>query len=198
MSAQQKAARRAQILQGARHAIAQHGYERATIQKIARAAEITPGLIHYHFANKLSILTALIEELAERQQARFDLALQNAQGGDPVDAFLDAQLGLSQGVDLDALISWVAISAEAVHHDEVRLVFGQAMARQHALLKGLLVTHRRCPEAQADEVASAALSMIQGVFLLSRASPQLLPEGFAVRQLRASLQGMLIFASARA
>lgn len=192
--------RRAQIARGAMIAMAEHGYERATIQKIAHAAQITPGLIHYHFDSKQQILMALLEELEARHTARYDAELERQRAElrhDPLDAFIEAHLGLEHGVDAEALRSWVAISAEAVHVQEVREVFARAIATQHALLVDVLHTRHACPAPEAAELAATILSMIQGVFLLSQASPELLPAGFAARQLRASVRGMLFLATAR-
>lgn len=193
-----RADRRAQIARGAMIAFAEHGYERATIQKIAQAAQITPGLIHYHFESKQQILMALLEELGARHAARYEAELERQRAElrlDPLDAFIQAHLGRAHGVDVDALRSWVAISAEAVHIEEVREVFEGALATQHALLVDVLHTRHACPLPQAAELAAAILSMIQGAFLLSQASPSLLPEGFAARQLSASVRGMLFLAT---
>ncbi len=49
-------ARRAEISQALLRVMAEHGYVKATISKIAEEADVTPGLIHYHFANKQAIL----------------------------------------------------------------------------------------------------------------------------------------------
>ena len=40
--------------------MADRGYERASVTAIAKAAGLTPGLVHYHFHNKKEILLALV------------------------------------------------------------------------------------------------------------------------------------------
>ena len=48
--------RRAQIVDALRQVVAVSGYSGATIQAIAAQSGLAPGLIHYHFDDKLEIL----------------------------------------------------------------------------------------------------------------------------------------------
>lgn len=197
-----RAARRAQIISGAISAIADHGYERATIQRIATQCDITPGLIHYHFKNKQEILVAVLDELSARLLARYEASLPTQddtatvanQSSSRIDAFISALLSRELGEDQHALACWVAIAAESVHSSEVQVHFDGVMLQQHALLCEALEQEHRCQPALAQEIATAILAQIQGVFLLSQASPELMREGFALRQVRASIRGMLILA----
>ena len=66
--------RRAAIVSAMLPVMAQHGYERATIQAIAREAGLTPGLIHYHFKSKQEILVSLVKAIMEYARARFEHA----------------------------------------------------------------------------------------------------------------------------
>lgn len=68
-------ARRAEITRALLTVIAQHGYERATIQSIAAQAGLAPGLIHYHFKSKQEILVSLIEMMAGVARARYERIL---------------------------------------------------------------------------------------------------------------------------
>ena len=79
MARMSKEARRAQIVAGMMRAMATHGYERATIQRIAAEIDITPGLIHYHFETKQAILLATLDEISDRMRARYERATARAQ-----------------------------------------------------------------------------------------------------------------------
>ena len=60
-------ARRAEILDGARRAFAEHGYEGATVAKLEEATGLSRGAIFHYFENK----TDLFVELAMDMNARF-------------------------------------------------------------------------------------------------------------------------------
>ena len=62
--------RREQIVEGMIRVVAREGYERASVQEIARAAGLAPGLVHYHFRRKLDVLLAAQEVLVARHLAR--------------------------------------------------------------------------------------------------------------------------------
>lgn len=65
-------ARRAQISGGLIKVMAKRGYDGASVNEIAKAAELTPGLIHYHFKNKQEILLAALADLVARHEERLD------------------------------------------------------------------------------------------------------------------------------
>lgn len=46
------AERQEQIVLGLLEVMAERGYEKASVASIARAAELSPGLVHYHFQTK--------------------------------------------------------------------------------------------------------------------------------------------------
>ena len=63
--------RRAQIVDGMLTVMAATGYTGASIQAIARAAELSPGLLHYHFSSKEQILLAVLQTIEENIAARY-------------------------------------------------------------------------------------------------------------------------------
>ncbi|GLZ75339.1 TetR family transcriptional regulator [Actinorhabdospora filicis] len=52
---------RAQILDAARDAFAEVGFDRATIREIARRADVDPALVHHYFGSKDKLLLATID-----------------------------------------------------------------------------------------------------------------------------------------
>src|SRR5512145_1942211 len=103
------AERREQIAAALLRVMATQGYERATIGDIARAAELTPSLIHYHFENKQAILLDALHQLAARHAAGLELRLAGAtrSARAELDAFIDFHLGLGADADPEALSCWV-------------------------------------------------------------------------------------------
>lgn len=60
------AARRRQILDGARSCFARHGYEGATVRRLEEATGLSRGAIFHHFKDKESLFLALAEDDAAR------------------------------------------------------------------------------------------------------------------------------------
>lgn len=63
------AARRGEILEGARRAFAQHGYEGATVKVLEAETGLSRGAIFHHFGDKQSLFLALAEDDAARMAA---------------------------------------------------------------------------------------------------------------------------------
>src|ERR1700676_530749 len=66
VSEEHLAARRRQILDGARRCFAQHGYDRATVRRLEKAIGMSRGAIFHHFRDKDALFFALAHEDAER------------------------------------------------------------------------------------------------------------------------------------
>lgn len=184
-----KAERRAEIARGLKVVMAAKGWDGATVQDVARAAGLTPGLVHYHFTNKREILFALLEGLAEGHLARLDDALAAA-APEPmaqVTAFIDAHLALS-AADPEALACWITISGEALRDPELRARHEAALLEARDRLARVLAP---VVGEDAAAAASAVVAAIQGYFVLSAAAPGLVPPGSAAPAVSAMARGLL-------
>lgn len=175
--------RRAQIVQALMDTMAEHGYDKATVQLIARRAGLTPGLLHYHFHSKADILLALVNALAAAAHARYLVFAQDAGDADArLCAYIEARLGLGEGADASAVAAWVVIGAEAVRQPEVRLAYQQALAAESMLARELLsaslAAHGKTT-ANVAALAAALLAMMEGSFQLASAAPACMPMGYA-------------------
>src|SRR5688572_16523956 len=97
--------RRKEITSALVRVMAKRGYAGASVTDIARAARLTPGLVHYHFENKQEILLAALADLVARHDAGLERRLREA-GADPereLDAFIDFHLGRGADADPQAL-----------------------------------------------------------------------------------------------
>jgi len=66
VSADQLAARRQQILDGARTCFARHGYEGATVRRLEQTTGLSRGAIFHYFRDKDALFLALAEQDAHR------------------------------------------------------------------------------------------------------------------------------------
>lgn len=175
--------RRAAIVAAMLPVLAHSGYERATIQAIAREAGLTPGLIHYHFKNKQEILVSLIQAITEYARARFDAAAAGStQPLDRLRAHIEARLGLGAGSAPEMVAAWVTIGAEAVRQPEVRRLYEQAIAAELALLTELFracLAERQRSTRGAATLAAGLVALMEGAFQLSSAAAGVMPVGYA-------------------
>lgn len=63
------AARRRQILDGARRCFAEYGYDKATVRRLEQAIGMSRGAIFHHFRDKDALFFALAREDTERMAA---------------------------------------------------------------------------------------------------------------------------------
>jgi len=186
--------RRAEIVAGLMLAMAEHGYAGATVAKIAKAAGLSPGLIHYHFQSKGEILLALVDDLALGLFAR--IARKSAGARTPKErlfALLDALVATGDDADARAVAAWVVVSAEALRDDEVNAAWRtatsgiiDALAAAAADVLGKKRTSKR-----ARLIALALFSSVQGAYQLAAAAPDLLPSGSFAPLLRTMAEGLI-------
>jgi len=188
--------RRQQIAGALVKVMARRGYEGASVADIAKAARLTPGLVHYHFESKLEILLASVEMLASRHLGRVDARLARA-GGDPareVAAFIDLHLGLGADADPDALACWILLSGEALRQPKIGAGYQRTLA---ALADRLAASIARGVDQGAfhcDDVAAAAgalVAAIQGFFVVAATARSVIPRGSAARSTLRMAEGLL-------
>ncbi|HEY3356824.1 MAG TPA: TetR/AcrR family transcriptional regulator [Polyangia bacterium] len=188
--------RRQQIVHALMQVMAKKGYDGASVADIAAAAGLTPGLVHYHFKNKLEILLGVLATLTSEHDTRLAAALAPA-GDDPVAAtaaFIDFHLGLGAHADPAALACWITLSGEALRQAQVRRAFATAIT---ALVDGLSelirrgVQARRFRCARPEAAASALVAAIQGYFVLAATAREVIPRGSAATSVKSMADGLL-------
>jgi TetR/AcrR family transcriptional repressor of bet genes len=179
--------RRRQIVRGLAEVMAERGYAKATVQAIARAAGLTPGLVHYHFRSKQEVLIALIEGLAALVRRR----LRSAAADDPehrLQAAIEALVGTEAGVEAQAVACWVVIGTEAVRQPEVRELYESMMRQMISEFEAILrdaMQKQGGSAADAPAAALATVAAIEGFFRLGAGVPACVPPGAAARAVRA-------------
>lgn len=190
--------RRQQIVNGLLKVMAERGYERASVGEIAKAAGLSPGLVHYHFSDKQEILLTLVGQLASRGRERVETRLAKLKDDDArarVDAFIDAFLSTGADAAPEAVASWVTISAEAIRQPEVRAAYESVVRADLEQLESLVaaVTGKR----KARALAAGLFAAVQGYFALSASAPGLVPPGSAAGTVKRMAAGLLDTAGAR-
>ncbi len=189
--------RRAQITDALRRVMAREGYEGASIAKIAAEAGLTPGLVHYHFKNKLEILLSLLGIIIGWQEKRIErlLAAVDSKPWRQLCALIDAHLAVGREQDPEMLACWIAMSGEALRNERVRGLYSKAEAKW---LEGIQeVIHRGIQAGSMETVdppaaAAALLAVIQGYYVVSGTSRSLIPRGTAARSAKAMAKGLLL------
>lgn len=187
--------RRAQVVAAMVQVVATVGYERATVQAVARAAGMAPALVHYHFESKRAVFHAMVEHLVDAHLARIDRWL--ARGADPtarVARFIDCHLARGAEEDPAALACWVAITAEALRDEETRALYERAVRAFVARLEGELREALRARHGEgtgARAGATAIFAAIQGYYALHGAAPGLIPRGSAAPAVHALAEALL-------
>jgi TetR/AcrR family transcriptional repressor of bet genes len=177
--------RRAEIASALLAVMAEHGYEKATIQLIGKQAGLAPGLLHYHFKTKGEILLALVKTMAELARQRYlDLAATASTADEFLRAYIHARLARGDGADPHAVAAWVMIGAEAVRQPDVRAVYQDAVRAELQLIEAMLTacfTERGKPAGAVPALAATLLALIEGAFQLASAAPEAMPVGYAAR-----------------
>lgn len=185
--------RRQQIARAFLKVMAHHGYDGTSIAEVARRAKLAPGLVHYHFENKLEILLAATRELLAEHRALVEEALAGAarpkrgqrDRGDPAAelvAFLDVHLGLGAHSNPDALAFWVQLGGEAQRQKKVRAELVAALTSTAERLTDIVRRGAAAGDFHCDDPAAAAaalLAAVEGYFVLATNARALVPSGSA-------------------
>lgn len=189
--------RRSEIIDALLRVMADRGWANATVNRIAAEANITPGLIHYHFQNKQEILVELVRRLEEEHESRIEHL---ARAGTPTERVKTMVMGYlktspARG-DAEAVATWVTITAESIRQPEVRDAFGDAVMRwmepmRQAIEDGLKTGEFDTGGLSPEACAAAVLACVQGYYNLGVTVREAVPKGSAVTCALRMVAGML-------
>jgi len=183
------ARRRDEIALVACRAIARHGFARATVAQIARAAGYTTGMVAYYFDSKQQIILAALRLILRRMDQRLQRAPGAARSG-----LLDV---LSEALPLDAqrrtecafwTAFWGQLSADphlkrlnAWVHREYRKLFERCLAEQWP-------ESNDWRPAVRQQVLRSLISFMNGVTTSAVSSPRDWPASTQLKQLELHLR----------
>ncbi|MEO7731351.1 MAG: TetR/AcrR family transcriptional regulator [Kofleriaceae bacterium] len=188
--------RRTQIAEALLTVMAKRGYEGASIVAIAKQARLAPGLVHYHFRNKLEILLEAVGVLADRHLAILDAALAAAVAAPAAQlvAFVDVHLGLGAHADPTALACWVLIGGEALRERRLQVAYERALTALSARLGAIIergVADRSFARVDPVACAAAVVAVIQGYFVVAASARAVVPSGTAATCALRMAEGLL-------
>ena len=190
------AQRRGEITRALVKVMATRGYDGASVADIARAARLTPGLVHYHFENKQEVLLAALRDLAQRHEQHLERRLAGADGDPRAElvAFVDFHLGLGADADPEALACWILLSGEALRQPKVQAEYERTLAAAAARLETIVergLERKLFRRGASKTVASALIATIQGYFVLAATARSLIPSGSAAAAVKSMADGLL-------
>lgn len=195
--------RREEIVDAFLATLAEHGYGKATIHRVAERAQLTPGLLHYHFRNKQAILLTLLQRLVRLQLGQLQRIVDSeVVASQKVEEMIDAFLAMGSDRDPAIVAAWVSISAEAVRQPKVGEEFREAIRIFRDLFEQVLKEGQKSGVFEfkgVDSVASAAaiLATIQGYFALAATARELIPRGSAAEATRQMVRGLFYVESSQ-
>jgi len=186
--------RRDEIALVACRVVAQHGFEQATIVRIARAAGCTTGMIAHYFDTKQEIIVAALRLILRRIEER----LTQAEGGADLLTLLSEALPLDQTRYMECAV-WMAFWGQVpadkrlkrinawLHREYLRLF-------ERCLARGWSEWHK-WPAATRDRLLRSVVTFINGVTASTVASRAEWPAARQIGQLRLQLDLLYAWAN---
>lgn len=182
--------------------VAAHGYERATVARVAEASGLAHSLVHYYFRNKRQMLVAAIGFAAEAHAHGLAAKLRRVQGRTlpQLDAFIDFHFDPVEAAQPTHAPFWLVVAGESLRNDEVRLAFALVLNSLFARLTRILETgvarHEfRCTDPRA--AATGIVAAIHGALLVRAVSPERLDAAQAASALKRLARGYIAVAPAQ-
>jgi AcrR family transcriptional regulator len=175
--------RRRQILEATIACINDQGWNRTTVDDVARAAGLSKGAVYIHFANKRALLVGLLE---------MNIAQIEARAG--IDSFEAFREDLLSGLEiLDGERGWLLCvgqleaQVEGIRDPEIRAMLNQAADRLIEVFA--TIVERLRPEISPPRARSLALSLI--LVMDGMRSFRTISEGLSATAMRAVIDRQL-------
>ena len=182
------------LLEAASLVFAERGYDGASVEEIARAADVAVGSIYSRFGNKHGLFVALMERYVADDVERAGDAL-GRDGLIGAVVTMNAELVVeadSRRRELLDAESWV----HAMRHDELRTTLRDHDRRSRAEAARLTGQHRgdRVWPLSDDELATAVLALYRGLIRQRRLDRDSVPEDLFGRVLATLAVGLDAYA----
>jgi AcrR family transcriptional regulator len=172
------AARRQAILEAAIGIFAQHGFDAATTDDIARGAGLSKGGLYWHFKSKDDILAAILIQLFDQELGVLQQLLAAEGAVAPRLRQLVAQ-AVADVLQLERLLPvMLEFYALAARQSDVRQLLQQYYQRYHQLLAKLFeqgFARGEFQQGTAEAAAIALIAQLEGLGLLWAIAPELVP-----------------------
>jgi AcrR family transcriptional regulator len=155
---------------------ARHGYERATIDEIVRAAGFSKGAFYVHFESKEDLFWAMLEGRISRQQEAFrsglDASLPAAQN---LQTVLTSIFALNEEDPLWSAV-FVEFAAHAARNEKVRERLAAMYQSWRSFAVDVLKVGQQAGLVRTDVavefMASMLIAVVEGTMMQSRLAPK--------------------------
>lgn len=161
--------RRQDLIEATITVIAAHGYAGTTVSRVAEQAQVSAGLMNFHFSSKELLFQAVFEYLSDEYEAIWRQCLAAA-GTSPLER-LQAMIGAyfhPQIFTAEKLAVWFTFWSDANLRDHYRAAATRVEEHYSKEIVSQLRTHLAGqPDAarQAREIAAPLIAMIDGYWL---------------------------------
>lgn len=168
-------ATRARIVAAAARLMYENGAANTTLEDVRRAAKASGSQMSHYFADKRSLIRAVIDHQADAVMADHDdPALEDLDSIAALRSWAQRIVERQRAHNFEGGCRLGALAAELVESDaELRTDFAAGFERWEALLRrGLLAMQERGdlgPDADPDTLARSLLAAVQGGYLLTQA-----------------------------
>lgn len=177
--------RKQEIVEALLRVMSECGYEKASIQVIAKEAGLAPGLIHYHFKTKQDILLALVNWIASSATER--LEKMNEEVIDPWEklrAFIYARLAKGETEMPQVVSAWVVIAGESIRQPEIKAIYQGLIKQQLEMLKILIAevwVGKSIDSKEVIHLSAIVVAAMEGAFQLSATANEVMPKNYAAQ-----------------
>jgi AcrR family transcriptional regulator len=147
--------RRAELLEAARKVVLERGLANTRVADIAKATDVSGGLIHYHFATKDVLLTEMLRAASVDDIRKLqDVADSPGSSVDRMDAVL--HFYLPEEGDNSGWVLWLEAWAASVREQALRNIVGELDGAWLAVVERVIREGVRSGEFTCDDPAAAA------------------------------------------
>jgi TetR/AcrR family transcriptional repressor of bet genes len=171
------AVRRAQIADVFISVVAERGFDGATLPEVARQLDVSPGLLHHHFADKDEVVAVAVERLALRLELRAEQRLRHARTpAQQLRAIVQAWLAVDDDADPEGVRAWAAFESAAQSNASVRAVIDVLLSRARARFADVIVAvHPTWSTTKRERIATALLFAVEGALRVGTSTTLLAP-----------------------
>ncbi|GAA4424115.1 TetR/AcrR family transcriptional regulator [Georgenia halophila] len=187
VTAEHREARRRQILDAAMRCVAADGFHKTTMADVIRASDLSAGAVYGYFRGKQDLIAAIADEAVGGIGEAIDHFITTSARTPSLPSVIDyvasrvEDMTLVRGVDITRI--GVAAWAEAVRDPAVREIaapkFLTMRSRLSRVVEGLQAEGRWDPDADPNQVAVAALSLMPGYVLQRLIVRDVAPDQYA-------------------
>jgi TetR/AcrR family transcriptional repressor of bet genes len=189
-----KEARQKQLIEATISSIGRHGYAGTTLNHVAGAAGLSPGIVNFYFKSKDQLLAATLAKLAEEYESFWMSAIEAGRQSPAagLEAMLEADFHPSICTH-EKVVVWFAFWSEAQSRPLYKSVVSELEERYHQQTRALfsaLIDEGGYADIDADSASLGINAMIDGLWADFLIAPDSFDREGAKRVCRRFLAGL--------